>query len=123
MSMKKLFLIFLLLSSITVNADKKPLIEDYDEVVATAKTAIQKSMEAPEGELHLFVQENKISGRFEFEITIHEKGLVATVFVKSNEGGSIQSQNKLKDFVKNIKFDFKMPKGKSYKFSYLFNFS
>jgi hypothetical protein len=123
MSMKKLFLIFLLLSSITVNADKKPLIEDYDEVVATAKTVIEKSMEAPEGELYLFVQENNISGRFEFELTIHEKGLVATVFVKSNAGGSIQSQNKLKDFVKNIKFDFKMPKGKSYKFSYLFNFS
>jgi hypothetical protein len=118
--MKKLALLFLTLVSLTVYAGKKPLIEDYDKVVATAIAEIEQALQAPEGDLYLFVQENQISGTFSFDITLHEKGKVATVFVKSNEGGTIKSQNMLKDFVKAMDFNFKMPKGKDYKFNYVF---
>lgn len=121
--MKKAILILFTIISISAYAGKKPLIEDYEKVVATAKAELEKSLQAPEGELYLFAQENAISGTFSFDITIHEKGLVATVFVASNEGESIKSQNMLKDFVKAMKFNFKMPKGKDYKFNYLFKFN
>jgi hypothetical protein len=80
-------------------------------------------MMAPEGRLYLFAQKNQISGVFDFDITIQERGFVATVFVSNNQGGSLQSQSKLKDFVKDFVFDFKMPKGKKYKLSYQFNFN
>ncbi len=121
--MKATILILFFSISISTFAGKKPLIEDYEQVVATAKQEIEQSLQGPEGELYLFVHENNISGTFSFDITLHEKGKVATVFVKSNEGGSIKSQNMLKDFVKDMKFNFKMPKGKDYKFNYLFKFN
>ena len=56
------------------------------------------------------------------DITIHEKGKVATVFVVSNKGGAIKQQNLVKDFVKEFRLSFKMPKGKDYKFQYIFKF-
>ncbi|HPE57257.1 MAG TPA: hypothetical protein P5514_13390 [Bacteroidales bacterium] len=121
--MKKVILLILTIISVSAYAGKKPLIEDYDKVVAAAKAEIEKSLQAPEGELFLFAQAKGISGTFSFDITIHEKGLVATVFVVSNEAGTIKSQNNLKDFVKAMKFNFKMPKGKDYKFNYVFNFN
>ncbi|MCB2222387.1 MAG: hypothetical protein KQI35_18530 [Bacteroidetes bacterium] len=121
--MKKAICLLLAILSLSAYAGKKPLIEDYDKVVATAIKEIEQAMEAPEGELYLFAKENEISGTFSFDITLHEKGLVATVFVKSNEGGTIKSQNMLKDYVKAMKFEFKMPKGKDYKFNYIFKFN
>jgi len=112
-----------LFAALSAYAGKKPLIENYDEVVAAATNALDKAMQGPEGEIYLFASEKNIYGKFDFDITIHEKGLVATVFVNSREDGSIQSQNMLKDFVKDLKFNFKMPKGKDYKFNYVFLFN
>lgn len=122
--MKKSLLLFLMLAVFTsVYAGKKPLIEHSDEIKAAAIAELDTAMMAPEGRLYLFAQQNQISGLFVFDITIYEKGKVATVFVSSNEGGSLQSQSKLKDFIKDFDFDFKMPKGKKYKFSYQLNFN
>jgi hypothetical protein len=56
------------------------------------------------------------------DITIREKGEVAAVFCAENENGSITSQNILKDFIQSYVFNFKMPKGKRYKFQYEFKF-
>ncbi len=79
--------------------------------------------QAPEGTLYLFKTENNIEGIYKFDISIHEKGKVASVFCQDREGGTIQMQNKLKDFVKEFEFHFKMPKGKKYKFHYIFEFN
>lgn len=119
----KNFVLFLFVGiSITTHGQKLPLIDNYDNVVELAKQEIEQSMQSPDGGLFLFTQENGISGTYDFDITLHEKGLVATVFVKSNEGGTIQMQNKLKDYVKRMEFNFKMPKGKDYKFNHIFKF-
>jgi len=112
-----------MLTASILSAQKKVLLEEYDKVVAQATKELDESMNGPEGELFLFKTENEITGIYDFDITIHEKGEVATVFVRERDGGSIQMQNRLKDFVKELKFNFKMPKGKDYKFSYKFNFN
>ncbi len=120
------FLLFILLfffTSIIVFSQKKVFIENKDDIVKEAIHEIEVSMQPPEGDLYLFTQKYKITGTYDFDITLYEKGLVATVFVNNREGGSILSQNKLKDFVKAMKFEFKMPKGKKYKFNYVFNFN
>lgn len=120
----KLTLTFIILIVSTLAfGQKKALIEEYSKVVDAAKIELDESMKGPEGNLFLYKQEYGISGTYDFDITLHEKGLVATVFVKGNEGGTIKMQNKLKDFVKAMKFGFKMPKGKDYKFNYVFNFN
>jgi len=122
--MKKLFLIVLIgLFTANLYAQKKVLIEDQQQIVETAKAELDKAMESPEGEIYLFAEKYNIKGLFEFSITIHEKGKVASVFVRKNEGGSISSQNMLKDYIMEYRFNFKMPKGNDYKFDYTFQFN
>jgi hypothetical protein len=50
-----------MLGSITVFAQKKPLIENREEVAKRASETFKASMEAPEGELYLFGKENNIA--------------------------------------------------------------
>jgi len=123
--MKTVIISLLILTSISGYAQKRKriLIENKDRIISEAVKQLDEEMQGPEGEIYLFKTENNISGKFTFDITIHEKGYVATVFVVENDGGSIASQNKLKDFIKDFRFWFKMPKGKDYKFQYVFNFS
>jgi len=121
--MRTILLISMLVVTAFTFGQKKPFIEDYNKVVAAAKLELEQAVLAPEGTLYLFQQETGISGSYSFDITLHEKGKVATVFVTGNEGGTIKFQNQLKDFVKEMKFNFKMPKGKDYKFNYEFNFN
>lgn len=102
---------------------KRILIDSKEEVVEKAIKELDMAMQAPEGSLYVFKNENNISGKYEFEICVHEKGKVASVYCKEREGGAIPMQNKLKDFVKDFSFYFKMPKGKKYKFTYVFNFN
>ncbi len=107
----------------SVFAQKKILIEEQQKIVATAKAELDEAMKGPEGTLYLLAEKYQITGNFELSITIHEKGKVVTVFVKSNEGGSIKSQNTLKDYLMTYRFNFKMPKGNDYKFNHTFNFN
>ncbi len=116
--------VMIIATLITFGQDRKRiLIESNDEVISEAIKQLDEAIKAPAGEIYLFQQEQNITGKFTFDITIHEKGYVATVFVVNNDGGSIDSQNKLKDFIKDFRFWFKMPKGKDYKFQYVFNFN
>ncbi len=122
--MKKTILILLLAaSSITAWSQKKPLIEGKDEIHARAIQEIELAMAPPEGSLYLFAQEHGISGEYTYDITIREKGDVATVFAHGHNNGNLNAQNKLKDFMMAFQFNFKMPKGKSYKFKYTFAFN
>ncbi len=76
---------------------KKPFIQDKDAIIEAATKELSEQMEAPEGELYLFKTEYNIQGEYMMDITIHDKGKVASVFAAGNEGGNIQSQNKVKD--------------------------
>lgn len=124
--MKVLSIVLLVLisfSSFGQKKNKKPLLEDREIIIKTAILEIDNAMRGPEGELFLFAQEFNITGEYTFDISIREKGTVASVFVAGSEGGNIPAQNKLKDKIKDFRFKFKMPKGKSYKFQYIFKFN
>jgi hypothetical protein len=97
---------------------KKVLIEQYDAVVETAKAELDLSNQGPEGELYLLKQKYDLKGTYTLVLQIHEKGNVASVFVKEKQNHDIRSQNMVKDFLKDFEFHFKMPKGKDYKFEY-----
>jgi len=120
--MKTLIISIFIFSSMYVLGQKKPLIEDSQEVMKAAMAELNLAMQAPEGSLYLFAVEHKITGTYIFDIQLYEKGKVASVFCKSRDEGDISSQNKLKDAVMDLRFHFKMPKGKKYKFSYTFSF-
>lgn len=120
--MKNLFLLTLVLFSLSASAQKKPLIEDRAEVIKKASSAFGNSMKGPEGELYLFAKENQITGTYDFKITLGDRGKVVSIFVVNREGGSIKMQNMLKDAVKETRFDFKLPKNKDYAFQYQFKF-
>lgn len=123
---KSLVLICLLLFSAFIagaQSKKKPLMHSKENVITAATKELDQSLLPPEGALYVWATENNIQGKYYFDITVRGKGEVATVFCADREGGSIQDQNKLKDAVKYYEFNFKLPKGKSYKFKYTFDFN
>lgn len=121
--MRLTLILVLFTLSLSTWAQKKILIESKEEIIETATKELTQAMQPPEGSLYLFQQEFAIKGEYIFDITIREKGTVASVFVAGNEGGSIQQQNLVKDKVKAFEFSFKLPKGKTYKFQYIFDFN
>ena len=123
--MKQTLLFLLLLSVLTGFSQKrkKVLIESKSEIIETARKELDEAMKAPEGAIYLFATGNQLEGEYTFDITVHEKGKVASVFCAERKEGTIKMQNKLKDFIKDFQFYFKMPKGKRYKFTYKFKFN
>jgi hypothetical protein len=104
-------------------AGKKPLINEKEKVIEKARMELDSAVMQPAGKIFLLAEKNEVRGSFVFDISIREKGEVASVFVVERLEGDIKSQNMLKDIIKDFKFDFKMPKGKSYKFQYTFKFN
>ena len=117
---KQLLILVLMLLAFSGYSQKKQLIEYKEDIIAAAVAELDIACSSPEGAI--FKQSAGISGKYVFDITIREKGMTATVFVVNDGANPIQMQNRLKDIVKNFKFSFKVPKGKSYKFQYTFNF-
>lgn len=119
------FILYLAVFFITMPgfSQKLELVEDKNEIIRRATEALDQSMSAPEGLMYVFAKEHSLTGEYTFDITIREKGEVATVFVVNTETTNLNAQNMIKDKVKSLKFNFKMPKGKSYKFQYKFNFN
>ena len=117
-------LIFTMLATLVFTgsyAQKKQLITEKADIVAQAKKELDATMANPESKLRKYILKNQIKGEFIFDITIAEKGTVLTVFAVSSDADDIKKQNLLKDGVKALVFNFKMPKDKSYKFQYTFN--
>ena len=104
-------------------SQKKELIEDKDLIIERAKAELDSAMAAPEGSIYLWAQKNPIQGEYIFDISIWEKGTVTSIYVVGNNGGSIDAQNRFRSFLMNFQFNFKMPKGKSYKFRHVFVFN
>jgi len=122
--MKYLLIITALLISIHVSAQQKLLVDQLEEIENTASKEFKQAMTPPEGSLYLFAREGNIKGVYTFKISIGDKNKVTSVFVIEREGGNIQMQNKVKDAIKDFKFDtFKVPKGKHYNIKYTFNFN
>lgn len=66
---------------------------------------------------------NQFQGMLVFDITVHKRGLVATVFGPRDEGVHVPTINYMLDYVTKLKFsDLDIPKDKRVKFQYVFDF-
>lgn len=115
-----LLLVFLALG---LSAQKKVLLEDKDQIIERAKMELDSAMMAPEGYIYLQTVKNPIKGEYTFDISIWEKGTVTSLFAVGNNNGTLDAQNRLRAILMEFKFNFKMPKGKSYKFRHTFIFN
>ena len=113
-----LFLMMGIFFSNDVLAQKKKTLTSYDDVVKIAKEQLATSQQS--GKLAEYIIEHKIKGEFIFDITVGDKGKVMTVFAVTSDDDKYKTQNKLKDYLKTLKFDIKTAKGKLYKFQYTF---
>lgn len=121
---KTILLAFLMVFlGITAFSQKKELLEDKDLIIERANAELDSAMAPPEGSLYLWSQKNSIKGEYIFDISIWEKGTVTSIFVVGSNGGTIDAQNRFKSFLMSYNFNFKMPKGKSYKFRHTFVFN
>jgi len=123
---KSILLIIVFIFSVLcaeAQSKKKPLYHSKDDVVTAAQEELDKAMSAPDGVIYLWAKEKNINGKYFFEVSIRDKGKVATVYCADREGGSLVNQSDLKDAIMDYEFNFKMPKGKSYKFKYTFDFN
>jgi hypothetical protein len=120
---KNLLLVFLIFLGFSSFSQKKELLEDKDLIIERAKAELDTAMAGPEGPIYLWAQKNPIKGEYIFDISIWEKGTVTSIYVVGNNNGTIAEQNRLRSYIMNFQFNFKMPKGKSYKFRYAFNFN
>ena len=110
----------LLLGSSSLQAQKKPFYNEEEEVIEAAYLHLEKSTQ--EGRIKAWVEANNPKGNYTMEITIRNKGEVATIRVVKRQNGDIPTQNSLKNFLKTYRFPFKMPKQRSFRFQYEFKF-
>lgn len=122
MGSRIIILVITLLSVQVLSAQDKKHYTDADEIKKTAKSVLDREMTAEDGKLFKFKEKNEVTGMYNFDITINDKGQVKSVFIVDREGGSEELQNLLKDEVLSLKMGFKTPKGKRYKFNYKFKF-
>ncbi|MBL7930133.1 MAG: hypothetical protein JNL47_11765 [Bacteroidia bacterium] len=124
-SVKSLFLIALtaLVTFIPGKSfcQKKKLLQEYDHVVSQAKAELDSLMAPGTVFLQQAAKQN-IKGEYILDITVHDKGQVLSVFMVSSDADDIKMQNRAKDLVRTIVFGFKVPRDKSYKFQYTFQF-
>ena len=104
----------------TTQAQKKTYYTEQEQIIEAAYNALDQEMK--EGEILEWAKDQELKGAYTFDLAIRGKGEVVTVRAINREGGDIPSQNKLKDYLKTIRFPFKMPKNRSYKFQYEFKF-
>ena len=122
--MKYLILALTCLISVHLSAQNKVLLDRTEDIEKAASDEFKLAMTPPEGSLYQFGEEFKIQGTYTFKISVGDKNKVTSVFVLERDGGEIKMQNKVKDAVKDFKFEtFKVPKGKHYNIKYTFNFN
>lgn len=100
---------------------KKKLLQEYDHVVSQAKAELDSLMTPGTAFLQQAAKQN-IKGEYILDITVHDKGQVLSVFMVSSDADDIKMQNRAKDLVRAIVFGFKVPRDKTYKFQYTFQF-
>lgn len=118
--MKLSLLICFILLSPFIKAQKKPLYSNEEAVIEAAYLHLEESEK--NGELKEWAINNTPKGSYTMELTLRNKGEVATIRAIERKNGDIPTQNALKNFMKAYRFPFKIPKEKSFKFKYEFNF-
>lgn len=118
---KQLIIIVLLLTGGYVSAQKKILIKDADTIIMTAKKCIETDLQA-EGKIREIVDKHQLTGLFDVDLTINEKGEVVSVFFQQKPDIEIKKISYFREFLNSYTFPFKTPKGRKYKFNYQFNF-
>lgn len=121
-TIKSIVIVLLLMMGVSKQslAQKNISLTNPDEITEVAVKYFEYSLK--EGELFKLAEKYQITGAYEFDVTIRERGEVASVFVVDREGGSLAFQNLVKDAVMKMKLGFKMQKGKRYKINYKFQF-
>ena len=121
--MKYVLTLIMITCAFQLSAQKKLLLEDQSEIIERAKANIAAAFEDVDTELYETHMSYPYVGRYVFKITIGNKFRVTSIYAEEREGGSIPEQNRLKDAVMDLTFDFKMPKNKQYQFLHEFNFN
>lgn len=117
-----IFMVLFVSAAFSLKAKERVLIESKEEIISQAIKELDNAMASPDGLLFKFGQKNRITGMYNLQLTIRDKGNVVSVFVLDQKDGNIPSQNSLKDAVFAFQLSFKMPKNKDYKFNYIFKF-
>jgi hypothetical protein len=91
---------------------QKPLLNSQAEVEAFVHAAVANDQEV--GKLHELGVKMAAHGSFSVVMTVDHKGEVETVLVLESTIQEIPVRNFLKDYVKNMRFEFKLPKGKRF---------
>jgi hypothetical protein len=122
--MKKtsLLILFILLGFCSIS-QKKELLEDKDIIIERAKAELDLAMTPPEGSIYLYTLKNPIKGEYTFDISFNDKNIVTSIYVVASKDGTIDAQNRFKSYLMTFKFNFKVPKGKSFKFRHTFVFN
>jgi len=122
--MKKtsLLILFILLGFCAIS-QKKELLEDKDIIIEKAKAELDLAMTPPEGSIYLYSLKNPIKGEYTFDISFNDKNIVTSIYMVASKDGTIDAQNRFKSYLMTFKFNFKVPKGKSYKFRHTFVFN
>lgn len=106
-------------SSLQLFAQKKITLIDKQQIIEYAVAELDQSITDPKGVLNKSISPYKlVPGTYIFDVTIRGKGETATVFVVNDGENDIKTQNYLQDLLKAYRYNFKMKKGKLYKFQY-----
>ncbi len=117
--LRLVFGFFLLLTNLQLSAQKTPMLNTDADIITKAQEFLTSQQE----QLKLEAEKLGIHGDFTFDITLHKKGNVLTIFSPFEiKDELIRSQNQLKDLLMKFQFPFKLPKDKRVKFRHNFNF-
>jgi hypothetical protein len=118
----KIITVISLLIAVQIGCSNKPFYNTQDKVVEEAYKSLDYEMKS--GDLKEWADERGMKGNYTFKLTIGgKKGEVISVnTLERSSDGEVMQQNALKNYVKLMRFQFKMPKDKSYQFPYEFKF-
>ncbi|HLO91901.1 MAG TPA: hypothetical protein VK172_12120 [Lentimicrobium sp.] len=121
--MKKLSLLIILSFAFLFSFSQKRLtLNDEKQIITRAVTELNDAFARPDGIMYKKIAALNLSGTYIYDVTIRNKGAVATVFSVNSGDNDIKIQNRIKDLIYEYKLSFNMLKGKSYKFRYTLNF-
>src|SRR6185436_1511706 len=119
-SLKLIMTLTFLFAGLGSRAQSRPLLYDYDDVIAHANAECDSSMKT--GYLHEMAIKYGIRGEYVMDVTVFEKGKVLSVFAVSSNATDVKQQNLVKDIIRQMQFGFKLQKGKNYKLQHTFKF-
>lgn len=102
------------------NCATKMLLEKTPDIEKAVHDELNAS--AANGTIANFVKLKNIKGEYVFDITVYQDGKVLTITPISNENGSIQNQNLLKDYFKEFVFNFRLKPDMKVKVRHTFKF-